>query len=68
MEEMKKFCDRCNERYDVDEIYRSKYFKNSFFCIPCEREYERKLESFRIKFMYFPCEKNITGTATNGEL
>ena len=47
---MKKLCERCLEEYEEDEIYPSKYF-HALFCIPCEKEYERDLENFRISFI-----------------
>lgn len=43
-------CERCFEEYDQGEIYASKYFI-MMLCTPCEKEYERKLKSFRLHFL-----------------
>ncbi len=46
----KILCERCFDEYNEGEIYPSAYFCKILY-MPCEREYERKLQEFRIKFM-----------------
>jgi len=43
-------CERCFEEYEQGEIYPSKHF-DKVLCVPCEKEYERELERFRIDFI-----------------
>ncbi len=49
-------CERCFEEYNQGEIYVSKYF-NKILCIPCEKEYERRVENLRIDFLNNDCIK-----------
>jgi hypothetical protein len=50
----KKFCDRCLEEYDEQEIVKFKLCTDKEICIPCSREFDRMYEEFIITFFIQP--------------
>jgi hypothetical protein len=45
-----KFCDRCYEEYEDDEIVQFDKESPKWICLPCKWEFDNRLKTFLIEF------------------